>query len=111
MDLPLLDWESSDTTYTALLISCKDNTGAVHSRAEWLEIMREQFKLPFTIGLPCGKTITCKTLEDIPLEDLPCPCGDPNHWLIRWETTPPSYTTTKSNVNTQELNGENPWTF
>lgn len=84
--LPLLDWESSDTTYTALLISCKDNTGAVHSRAEWLEIMREQFKLPFTIGLPCGETITCKTLEDIPLEDLPCPCGDPNHWLVRWET-------------------------
>lgn len=38
------------------------------------------------IGMPCGYALILKTLEDIlALEqrDVPCPCGDPTHWLIK----------------------------
>lgn len=34
---------------------------------------------------PCGGQATYRTADDVPLVDVPCPCGDPNHWLIRWE--------------------------
>lgn len=57
----------------------------------------------------CGGRVTYRTADDVPLVDVPCPCGDPNHWLIKWE--PPLYTTTKSNMITQELDEENLWTF
>lgn len=33
---------------------------------------------------PCGGHATYRTVNDIPLVDIPCPCGDPNHWLIKW---------------------------
>jgi len=36
--------------------------------------------------LPCGNTIsTDQAIEHLEKEftDLPCPCGDPNHWLIQ----------------------------
>jgi len=37
-----------------------------------------------TITLPCGGQATYRTVDDIPLVDVPCPCGDPNHWLIKY---------------------------
>lgn len=33
---------------------------------------------------PCGGSATYRTIDDIPLVDVPCPCGDPNHWLIKY---------------------------
>lgn len=32
----------------------------------------------------CGGQAMYRTVEDIPLVDVPCPCGNPNHWLVRW---------------------------
>ena len=32
----------------------------------------------------CGGRATYLTVEEVPLVDVPCPCGDPNHWLIKW---------------------------
>ena len=32
----------------------------------------------------CGGRAVYRTADDIPLVDVPCPCGDPNHWLIKW---------------------------
>jgi len=36
------------------------------------------------VVMPCGEVINYKTFEDIPLHDVPCPCGNPNHWLVKW---------------------------
>lgn len=36
--------------------------------------------------IPCGGRISYHTLEDIPSEDVPCSCGDPKHWLIKYGT-------------------------
>ena len=33
---------------------------------------------------PCGSTVSYKTYDDIPETDVPCPCGNPKHWLIRY---------------------------
>ena len=32
----------------------------------------------------CGSTVNYKTFDDIPSQDVPCPCGNPNHWMIRY---------------------------
>ena len=33
----------------------------------------------------CGGSASYKTWDDIPDHDVPCPCGDPTHWLIKYE--------------------------
>ncbi len=32
----------------------------------------------------CGTWVGYKTLEDIPHESVPCPCGNPKHWIIKY---------------------------
>jgi len=41
--------------------------------------------LPFHAVLPCGESITVRRMSDIPWHDVPCPCGDPTHWLVKYE--------------------------
>ena len=43
------------------------------------------------IALPCGNKLELKTLDDImalEVKDVPCPCGNPNHFLIKWQVKP-----------------------
>lgn len=37
------------------------------------------------IEMPCGSRIEYWAYSDIPEVDVPCPCGNPNHWLIKYE--------------------------
>ena len=42
----------------------------------------------FVIRMPCGEQYIIKTYNDfvnLPEEDIPCRCGNPNHWFIRFE--------------------------
>ncbi len=32
----------------------------------------------------CGTTFSYR-VNEIPMHDVPCPCGDPKHWLVKWE--------------------------
>jgi len=36
------------------------------------------------IKMPCGETINFRTLDDIQRSTVPCPCGDPTHYLIMY---------------------------
>jgi hypothetical protein len=51
------------------------------SLAEFLRVR----PFPWIVKLPCGNSIAIRGAQDITDEDKPCPCGDPNHWLIRHE--------------------------
>lgn len=37
----------------------------------------------FTITMPCGYEQSFGESGDIPMEDLPCPCGKPERFLIK----------------------------
>lgn len=39
---------------------------------------------------PCGGQAVYQTWDDIPDHDVPCPCGDRTHWLIRYHDLRPS---------------------
>ncbi len=41
-------------------------------------------KPPIEIEMPCGNTMPLRTTEDIPDADVPCPCGDERHWLVKY---------------------------
>ena len=41
--------------------------------------------MPFTITMPCGSSITYPDVDDIPIRDVPCPCGNSTHWLVKYE--------------------------
>ncbi len=34
--------------------------------------------------MPCGNKQKWNKHTDIPLVNVPCPCGDPKHWLVYW---------------------------
>lgn len=37
------------------------------------------------IDIPwCGGHLVIQTEADVPHESVPCPCGDPNHWLVKY---------------------------
>ena len=33
----------------------------------------------------CGSEVVFRHSGDIPLEDFSCPCGDPEHFVVKWE--------------------------
>ena len=45
---------------------------------------REQF-MAVKIELPCGYKVVYKNAGEIPTVDTPCPCGDPKHWIVKFE--------------------------
>jgi hypothetical protein len=34
-------------------------------------------------ALPCGNVYELKRGDSVPDEDVPCPCGNPNHWFVK----------------------------
>lgn len=44
--------------------------------------------IALSVDMPCSNQLVLKTFEDIlelGIRDVPCPCGDPTHWLIKCE--------------------------
>lgn len=40
--------------------------------------------IPFKYPMPCGKVYTFLNMMDLPEEDLPCTCGNPKHWFVKY---------------------------
>lgn len=38
---------------------------------------------PRIIVMPCGEMIEYTSWADVPRHDVPCPCGNPRHWLVK----------------------------
>jgi hypothetical protein len=36
------------------------------------------------IEMPCGQVCVYDKTSDVPAESVPCPCGDPAHWMIKY---------------------------
>lgn len=48
-----------------------------------LNVMGTVLLFPATIEMPCGWSVIIPTLDDCNV-DLMCPCGDSQHYIIRW---------------------------
>jgi hypothetical protein len=38
--------------------------------------------------MPCGRVMRYVAFDDLPWQSQGCPCGDPNHWAIRYTGAP-----------------------
>lgn len=75
-----------------LYLSRTPETPEDEAKREWKQAILESVKkrgeemvpgAPFmTITMPCGNMIQYQNFEDIPDEDVPCSCGDENHWFV-----------------------------
>lgn len=57
---------------------------AIHMRNEPVGRGVLEKQLPFSYRMPCGETYALEAIEDLPEEDLPCPCGDKSHWFVKY---------------------------
>lgn len=80
------------SSYTGLLfeIAGKD-AGEFTTEELWTRGKKEAIKtilgFPYTILMPCGeslKLLDSVEILDLPIEDVPCPCGNTGHYLIRF---------------------------
>ena len=53
-----------------------------HVKGRWHENFDPDYWL--VLCLPCGHEVKYEKLEDIPFESVPCSCGDPRHWFIKY---------------------------
>lgn len=43
--------------------------------------------MPCTIKMPCGRGFTYRDIEYIPMSDVPCECGNPKHFYVKYYYT------------------------
>ena len=93
------DADDNPPMVVAVSFSCPDESREEIVQAYADEILERARAKGMNIGHPnfillgvtmelCGGQITYRTADDIPLVDVPCPCGDPNHWLVKWSPWP-----------------------
>lgn len=72
---------ASPSSWTAL------RADSVQALREWLASIHRPVpsNMPLLrINTFCGETVEYQTADDVPVVDTPCPCGNPNHWLIQF---------------------------
>ncbi|MFH1739565.1 MAG: hypothetical protein ABIH23_11205 [bacterium] len=57
-----------------------------HTPRLWLDAAKalEEY-LPSETKLPCGNIFQLNSLDELTGHDVPCPCGNPNHWFVKYE--------------------------
>jgi len=73
IEIALGDYPPKGESFTAMIATDRESI---------LELLNES---PFEITMPCGYSQKFDKYEDIPYEDLPCPCDGFNRYLIRYE--------------------------
>lgn len=56
-------------------------------KEEAIKHIKEHGGFPASFEMPCEESFVFLTLGeimDLPIKDVPCPCGDKTHWSIRF---------------------------
>ena len=93
--------ECSDViSCTGVLFSFRDECNKGYTFAEKIammfevtidELIKQGYKkndaglFPYELVMPCGVKRIYDDIYFLPVVDTPCPCGNPNHWLVRWD--------------------------
>ena len=81
--------------YTGLLFQLQGDVdeGWKAAKEEAIRYIKEQagkgkYDYVLICDMPCGNSLKLRSYKEIrqlPIKDVPCPCGDPTHWLIRYK--------------------------
>jgi len=47
--------------------------------------IEEGYRFPQTLYMSCGHKMTFHSAEKLPNQNIPCPCGNPNHWIVKYD--------------------------
>lgn len=76
---------SPDTPFSAMMaVDRQAVVDLVTHSSEWQQAGGKWIE-GFTITMPCGYEKRFTNSCDIPFGDLPCPCGQEEHYLIRYK--------------------------
>ena len=84
--------EVDQSPYSGMQITCpleKRIETVLHAMREGWRIAEEKCYptdgIPIlSITEPCGNSVEYAEIEDIPLVDVPCTCGNPGHYFIKY---------------------------
>jgi hypothetical protein len=92
-DIEVPRGETPDAQVVGLHLARSEDIPIEQAKKTWKESILEHWRkqgvefdpnAPFmSITMPCGERVEYQTFEDIPDEDVPCTCGNPNHWFVR----------------------------
>jgi len=65
---------------------------------------------PHIVRMPCGNEQRFDNFLNLPVEDIPCPCGNPNHYIVRFIDNREVIDDSSSGTgrDNSNLRGENP---
>jgi len=88
---PIIDGLKTLMSFTGLLFQIQ---GAKPTKKLWedtkqstITYIEEHGGFPATFEMPCDNELhfeSSKEIMDLPIKDIPCPCGVKTHWLIRF---------------------------
>jgi len=62
---------------------------ALHGVGKTIDEAKENvvkcYGFPQTLYMSCGYRMTFHSEEKLPNQNIPCPCGNPNHWIVKYE--------------------------
>ncbi len=62
-----------------------ETADAIH-RGNMIAYVEQHGGFPVRVSLPCENQLVFanqKEIESLEFKDIPCPCGDPTHWLMK----------------------------
>jgi hypothetical protein len=67
-----------------IVIQVTESDGNHASETVGIKISASDLSRFWTITLPCGNQAVY-AFNEIPDHDVPCPCGDPTHWFVKYD--------------------------
>lgn len=69
------------STYTGLYVNSLSDLA---NEDFMLAVERATGERVIRISMPCGVKRRYDSPDELPSRSLACPCGDPNHWIVRY---------------------------
>ncbi len=62
---------------------------ALHGTGKTLQEARDSiqrgYAFPQVLYMSCGHKVLIESMDAVLNRDTPCPCGNPNHWIVKYD--------------------------
>ena len=74
---------AENAIHCGLLANSKQRMIELHEAHKLDEYVGDVYFL--RLDMPCGEVLELKSVYDLPEHTLPCSCGNPNHFFVKYE--------------------------
>lgn len=85
------EWSVEQPSTSLILIQASNQQNLWHGLRTLGKVRRrrdpiEPIEQEIFLLMPCGHSAHYMAFDDVPASSVRCPCGDPKHWIIRYQT-------------------------